>query len=1207
MDHQSELEKKKYRNWVRGGLAYKYLKEGIEGFADEVVQQEHTRILTVVSHTPGFTCNQCCLRNLRPLHKCEKEPVTGRNKCPWSQSNCNCVHPKKQACPYKVCDMIMEDILKGHGSTPPTPNWKNTEIQKWCIDPWEVAKCFINAPGYSDKTKAADIDTPGLIHIFINNINLQAHFSDNINGSDIFKQTIQRRNELFHSPTMEMEDTVLDKCIDEIIAILEDEKELKVRHDAKKAVFKLKQLKQESFIITTHDETEVCRDALASITNKSEELKRTIQDAKDDIVKKQKEVTDAIEEVKDDIGKKQIEAVDDIKNKTQLALQDTLQEFDKHSVYERLDRLELESSVSKQRLSLLESKVDKLESILQNRQKQLDYVKGKQVLQKKLVTMYQNHYVKTSISPLKLQNDFINIKEVYVTPEMVIEGNINTYESTPTENSLDIPNTRTVHQYRDIFQTNCEKQHKTIYILGNAGTGKSTFAKMMIQNWCSAVNEDNPNDKSEDPDESDSAYLMQWLAVNDENINEMKNYEFLFFVPLQRMSGLADITEMIKAITANADLAPNYLIDRLLEQESERCFIVADGLDEWTPPRNASVLQHTSYGVPARDRAKHARLVTLSRPSAKGILNMKSSEYDLKVVLVGINSVQYFIEKYLSKFNNTDLSYWSFMKKLKMANYEPLENTPLLLQQLVWLYGSGNEVGISVSDTYIHILNIMLGWAHKKEEGEDNDQYQVDVANQEKDMQLPKPLQRFPRCEANKQFLLPLARVAFEALTSDMRSSTFGRTYLQKRGVSKECITSLIRFGILVENTCFDPTQENTQLEFIHVSYLEFFAAVHISIQFDETQQCSVLQRTHLQDLIQTCKSAGDVLQLSNVLKMICGLSPFLLSELSKLVSDIVSGDDRMFRYRNSLSECMLSRLGHVSDQIQYLIFNCLCECDPDNQPMITLRDVILDYTAQMSFLQRIIQKNVLSLNIQYLAADGQVWRWVSQLKLLQYIYIGFSRMAHSEMASIASLIGEVPLKKLSLCSLGCNYCDCDGHEIDLSKNDQIQKLELTGCKRVFISNINTKPLEIVRLDSSSISYIGLLLNAVNLAELCLGHTLFDYCKYNKQVASVVHTLQKLRKLKLEKVDIGENLLVVKPVMKNLELIVLWEVRMSIQTWFRFVDSLLSLQQSVQLNTAYCPNCAEIDGEGRNYVNRNATLFEVLKNDRNSFSFRTNK
>ncbi|XP_045197275.2 uncharacterized protein CXorf38 homolog isoform X2 [Mercenaria mercenaria] len=345
MDHQSELEKSKYRNWVRGGLAYKYLKDGLEGFADDVVLREHKRILQAINPTPGLTCNQSNLRNLKPLHKSVKDP-TGKSRCPWRQNNCNCMHSKKQECPNKVCDAILEEILKSHGSTPPAPNWKNTVAQNWCSSPWEVAKCFINAPGYSDKSSAADIDAPGLLHLFINNTSLHAYISCAITGTDIFSKAVKIRNDIFHSPKMELEKPELNECIDNNVQVLEDDKELKERPEAKQAVAKLKQLKQDNFIITTYNEAEVCRAAMTSITNRSEELKQVIQDAKSDIKLKEGKISKGINE------------------QTQRAIDESLEKLEKHSesmletmkqtiklLKERVRQLELDSSEIKQRLT----------------------------------------------------------------------------------------------------------------------------------------------------------------------------------------------------------------------------------------------------------------------------------------------------------------------------------------------------------------------------------------------------------------------------------------------------------------------------------------------------------------------------------------------------------------------------------------------------------------------------------------------------------------------------------------------------------------------------------------------------------------------------------------------------------------------------------------------------------------------------------------
>ncbi|XP_053391506.1 uncharacterized protein LOC128554274 [Mercenaria mercenaria] len=1202
MSHQEELENMKYRNWVRGVLAFKYFKEGIKGFADDVVEKEHRRInQDVIS---GRSCNQCSIRNLRPLHTCTKDH-TGRNKCHWGQNNCNCLQTKKQRCPDKVCDVIMEEILTNHASTPPSPNWKNTDIQKWCSAPWEIAKCFINAPGYSDKSRADDIDISGLLHVFINNISYKTHLSDNINKGDIFQKILQRRNELFHSPTTEMEDTELKACIGDIIKILKNEKELKARQDAKSAVVKLKQLKQENFIITTHHEVDVCREALTSITNEAEELKQTIQNTKEKIAKKQAEA---------------IEAVGD---ETKKILRDNLGESDNQNekLYERVGRLE-------RRLTKLEGRVDNLETIRQNRKKQLDCVKRKQALQNDLVKLYQQHYVKTSFSPLKSRENDISINEVYVSPQMAVEG------QTMSNDGQDIK--KEIHGYREIFQTNGQK-HKAIYIVGDAGTGKSSFCKMMIQNWCAAFANNSVNivpgskrDSSTEPDtgatyedinesdirdsewssvsmpesepDDDSLYIAdQSSNTDDGNINEIRNFEFLFFVPLQKMSGLSDITEMIKAIVTDAGLASNDVIGGILERESERCLIVADGLDEWTLPKDKCRLSHVSYGLPKRGRAKHATVITLSRPSAKGILNMKSSECDKKVELLGINiiSVKCFTEKYLSKSNNKGISSRAFMKKVKSVKLKHLEKTPLLLQQLAWLYCNEIEFGKSISDTYSHIINVMLGWTQNKKEEEDEEEDQIEDTNEDKNEKLPEMLRTFDRCEANKRYLLPLARVAFKAITSETGSNTFGREQLRKRGVSNNCITTLIKIGILVEENCFNPIKMDTRLVFIHISYLEFFAAIHVSTQYNKAHERSVHENTILEDLLR--KSTADILQLSNVLKMICGLSPYIISELSKMISDIVSRDENMKTYRSALTKSKLLSPIQELKQIQHLMFNCLSEGDADDQTMFSLCDVIIDSVTQMSFLQRIIPEDVLSVEARY-NLNKEVWRWIVQLKPFQYLFISNSNLPHSELVSLCSFIQETPLRCLTLNQVKCTEYDCEGHAINFSQNDQLQILRLEHCCHVMIPDINTKHLEILHLGSSSSLNIDLLLNASSLIELKFGSLWVPRFTYNNQMDSVVHTLHQLRKLKLKAVNIDTNALTVTPEMRNLGHIELFGIQMSLETWRTFVDSLLTLQQSVSVKDH--DSNFEIDPYKINYVRENK-MFEVLKDGCKNFEFRT--
>ncbi|XP_053383433.1 uncharacterized protein LOC123543917 [Mercenaria mercenaria] len=316
MDHRAQLENKKYRNWVRAGLGIKYVKDGLEPFCDHVVNQQHADILHKVQQKHNLSavaCGLCDVRTLQPDH------VQSKNRqCPLGQTHCNCLHPRgKTSCPNNVCGAIYDEIIRRHASTPPVPYWRNTDAHQWCTEPWAVAKCFINAPGYEHKLRATEIDCSGLLHLLINNIEFHHHIQSGISGNDAFSKVLQHRNAIFHCNNMELEDTDIANYIDDMIELLQDDKEIKDRQESKEAVKKLLELKQEKFVITTTDEMEVRRIAMAAIEQKEKNLEQRIVDAANEIGAKTDESEKQIKvigsAIKNELAQKRVEMKDDLR------------------------------------------------------------------------------------------------------------------------------------------------------------------------------------------------------------------------------------------------------------------------------------------------------------------------------------------------------------------------------------------------------------------------------------------------------------------------------------------------------------------------------------------------------------------------------------------------------------------------------------------------------------------------------------------------------------------------------------------------------------------------------------------------------------------------------------------------------------------------------------------------------------------------------
>ncbi|XP_060584015.1 uncharacterized protein LOC132740174 isoform X2 [Ruditapes philippinarum] len=623
---------------------------------------------------------------------------------------------------------------------------------------------------------------------------------------------------------------------------------------------------------------------------------------------------------------------------------------------------------------------------------------------------------------------------------------VNTNKSEPGKN--------TVKGYHEHFQT---KGNKKIYILGDVGTGKSTFCKMMIENWCDAVKSSTNElicfENGHDATKAVSSDVNRKSEYD--NVSQVAQYEFLFYIPLQYMSAFkSDSTvEMIKEITR--DLTSNSeLIDKIFQEDSMRCLIIADSLDEWTPPKEIVCKPHVSYGIPNGDKTNDATVITLSRPSAKGILNLENSEVDLKLQLLGISgdSLRSFIERYISNTHVTNKTYDEFIKKLEIKHIEHVVKTPLILQQLLWLYCNGEDIGKSVCETHCVILNIMFAYSDRRKKGPYLIRPIVDYNN----LNPINSLNRFPRIQEYIPILFRLGKIAFETCTSDKVQATFGLSNLEMH-LSEDDIKQLTDLGILNKSRCFGRLFEETKFSFSHICDIEFFAALYLAIYYGTAQTASTNREdTALDLLFLRCKLTCDVIQLSNLIKLFCGLSPDIIGSLSKRISSIVNEDGHILQHRRNED----IRYHDVLIQIQRLMVLCLNEFDSDNTTIISLSDLYISGDEPIPPLHKINPEYVISLYIDFSYEFGEynkdVGEYVTKCKHMQNMHVSLNPF--NQYQRFPYLFAEkVYLKQLRL----SNVTDCD---IDLSMVNRLQALVLTGCSYIDISNLDTEHLESINI-----------------------------------------------------------------------------------------------------------------------------------------------
>ncbi|XP_053390924.1 uncharacterized protein LOC128553773 [Mercenaria mercenaria] len=1141
MTNTDKIKNKPYRNWVRGALGLFYLHKGLYRFTDRVVKAEHARIIQHL--TP---CTGCAIENILPVHAASGKGCIQKNK-----GKCNCRKRTNRNCP--TCSQIYDDIVHQHRFK--EPHWV-TDCSTWYSDHWQFAKCFLTTTIKGSNNTAADTDVSGLLSIIINGEFFQSELHCSIDpytGTDIFSQVREIRNEILHNSEQDLMDQDLTRYLQSMIAVLEDKKVLSTDPVAQAAAKKLKELLKDELVITISEEANLIQTALEAIKaakEQSEESIRKLAEEKRNTIKASEEgIRELAEETRSSLRKQTSDLTSEIDSAKERAMEKVtsavsaakpdLNEL-KHGLADHENRLRAVEAEQKnlQRKQLeLEQHVAKLKIAEEKHHTRIEYLKQKQDLQQHLVDEYQKEDVKTSISPLKTEQNNVNISDVYASPRMVVGEND---KDGNTTEAGEIRATNNKHiEIGDLFGT-VGKRNRKIFIVGDVGTGKSSLCKMMMQHWCSSIKERRNTDDS---------VVMDEEGVTQEKDNDtygMNQFDFLFYVPLREMQ--EDTDDIVNMIKGRLKMYKT-LVDDIFTNDLERVLIIADGLDELTPSNS-----RRPQWIPKSSQAGESTILTTSRPSSRGILKMKSSDCDLKVILLGLkdgNSVQYMIKKYMNLMDKKS-DYAAFNDALSDLPFKDIENAPMLLQQIIWLYCNNYDIGKSRTSVYIHIVNAILGWEYER-----HGDYPKLQSSSFKHLSLPTSVADYPRCQENPEMLLILGKIAHDVYIKGNDSSfVFGQHKLRPLGISATDIDAILKTGILTEFNCADPTYEKSQLSFIHTSYMEFFAALYICscyLSGISDSHSSVTPLTILEGLIAVSPetSVTEILRLENVLTMICGLVPGLVENICECIYKLTPSDENMDRW--------------VKCQIHDLTSYCLSE------------HYSVDQETAVKCKLRHLYHNIIS--------PGMLSKRFSDLVPTSvetcYIDMSSSMLSYEECLSLTSFLSQtVSLRTLIMKSIRCREYGWD-YTIDITNHKELQSVKLSDSK-ISVSGIDHTCLKSFKMSDCELSpeqcsLLSLYLSqTVSLRTLEIHHMDTSYPKFQLQCLTIYLTHHK----ELQSVELSGNAISVSGINPTC----LQSCKISYCEFSHLQCSLLSscLSQAVSLRTLEidCITCPKDECEG---------------------------
>ncbi|XP_052219511.1 uncharacterized protein LOC127836904 isoform X2 [Dreissena polymorpha] len=832
-------------NWFKACIALNFTKEGLTDF----VLTELHNVQTLV----GRCCGQCFIQNLIP---CPTQDVCKKRK----RNNCS-FHNSLQPTSCQTCHKVKQNITLLHrfnGSS-----WANTKAERWAMDPWEIGKCYLPRDGYSSVSSVQESDFNGVVSIVLN----CTHFQTCLSAACLsppppdkqcpLEKVRQIGRDVRHTADCKVTDADLQYFFLTLTTLLADPVRLLHDTSATKARRKLSDLQNDRLSLV--DLGKMLKEANQTLTHAKEAGERFSEEAERTL----KEGLNTLE-AKIQTGKKRLE------NKTQ-----TSEQRIKKKAHHGEQRLENKTQAGEQSIEnktqsgeqSIENKTQAGEQSIENKtqesinrinqaaiEKELDeYERSVTDLLKRLVNHYRDTVCYVPLSTLDPSLDK-HVQYVYATPKI---------HRMKIENDGRRTQQEEIFTYKDCFYRG-DNLCKRTYLQGEPGSGKTSFAAKLVDDWC------NVHESSNESTKEQTAFV---------DVDTLHKFKFLFFISLRDSREQTLVTHMIqtqliyKIYAADEWESAYNLVLKIMR--NVMYLVVRDGLDEWSGKEALPSMD----GIPK----DHCIVLTTSRPWKLADERIKNSQIDILLEVYGIIDSHGFskmiLRHLLDETKDLNETVEQFQKFLKSRDLESISSSPMLhtLVLCTWVDGMAESItGSSTCELYTTLLENLCKKANPQMSY--FDQYH------------PSPVNFFSRTKyvkPNMEHIEAIAKAAFSFLFSNEKETSlvFSDINLSAH-VSESTKQFALESGLISKRKskrCYDKTSS-----FVHKTVQEFLAALHIS------------NNTHVIDDIisEYLKSDSDsYLVISQVFIFLCGFNILAANKLSALTNQVNDVRDVFYHF----------------------------------------------------------------------------------------------------------------------------------------------------------------------------------------------------------------------------------------------------------------------------------------------------------------------
>ena len=514
----------------------------------------------------------------------------------------------------------------------------------------------------------------------------------------------------------------------------------------------------------------------------------------------------------------------------------------------------------------------------------------------------------------------------------------------------------------DLFEVD-GKPAEIIYMLGEAGRGKTGQCYQLVQHWIEA-REAHKGSKN----------LSNWQK-------SLFVFDILFFVSLRHVdTRMHSVVEMICRSVMKTFPQYHDTIRQILTRGlyACKCLIVIDGWDE----RKGKVEIDVDMSI--------CTVLMTSRHWKFYDLAPDINYLDRVVEVCGLDyrGRKQVIEKVLVNYFGIDTKSPEFESKVRDISekttdekYKSIMDIPLLLTASVYLWQSNTSLQESMTSFYAALLNLLIKLAF------DNKRVtQIPILMQSMTkIDFPSFMTKQKKLRDHFKILVSLGKVAYEDLVlGNQKSEKYEKEYDDKQRLEAsqlvfekeelieklggEVLAFALGVGLLSQSSApgtFD--EENVSINFFHKTIEEFLAALYL-VCSDEVSFDSFLT---------SCSSIEGIMELSNILLFSVGLQPILGRVISEHIAKIAGSDTDILSYRQGLDNetenyRMEALLNRPTQKIKGM-FKTLCDYKQEMKYSLSQSDTtqIGKFIISDVYVERYSDESTVAFSTEILSQDN--------------------------------------------------------------------------------------------------------------------------------------------------------------------------------------------------------------------------------------------